>query len=322
MLLINTLFSYFIIFSLGLLSAKSDFTVSNSMPSCKGFKISNSGTEKKFGYAVDGGGDFNGDTIPDIVIAGYNEPNPTSVWVIYGRDDGYVDIDVNTMTSTDGFKISGFGVTNFDNPNYITLAGDIDDDGKADLIVGAVTHDSGAGACFVIYGGAGYNDFDVTGTLPSTVAKISGPGGWNVNTRGDIDGDGINDLVSTSSAADATFGAVFVIFGSTTRLTSFDISSLTMPKGFKISGFASAYIGAAFANAGDFDGDGTDDFTFSAPGALTDQGVGYVVYGKEKTNWGDFAVSTSAAAGRFTMTGMPSIWKLCLVASDAGDFSW
>ena len=317
MLMLNALI-YLIIISL----AKADFTVSDSMPACKGFTISNSGSENKFGYAVDGGGDFNGDGIPDIVIAGYNEPNPTSVYVIYGRDDGYSDIDVATMTSTDGFKITGFGITNIDNSNYITLAGDIDDDDLADLVIGAVTQDSGVGAGYVIYGKqGGYTDFDISSLTPAMGAKISGAAGWNVNTRGDIDGDGIKDLVFTSSGADATFGAIYVIYGSTTRLTSFSIGSLASPVGFKISAFTNAYIGAAFASAGDFDGDGIDDFTFSAPGALTDQGVAYVIYGKDTVNWADFSVSTSSAAGRFTVTGTSSIYKLCLVASDAGDFN-
>jgi len=323
LLLNNTLISLLIIiiFILGL--TKADFTVSDSMPACKGFTITNSdATQNQFGYAVDGGGDFNGDDIPDIVISTYNDPSPSTVYVVYGQSSGNSNIDVNTMTPTQGFKITGLMVFNFDNPNFITLAGDLDGDGLADLVIGTTRQDSATGACFVIYGKpGGYSSFDISSLTPAMGFKISGPGGWEVNTRLDINGDGLNDLVSTSSGTDSGFGAIFVVYGSGTRPTSFTTTSLAPPQGFKISGFFQAYIGSSFASAGDFDGDGIDDFTFTAPGALSDQGVSYVVYGKP-TKFSSFSVTDSSAAGRFTVRGASSIpYKLCLAASDAGDFN-
>ena len=304
-------------------STRGDLTLSDSLPSCKGFVISNSATNTQFAYAVDGGGDFNGDGVPDIIISDYQYPSPSTVYVIYGKQSGYVSIDVATMTSQEGFQITGLQIEADDNSNFITLAGDIDKDGKADLVIGASQADSGAGAVYVIYGGTGYIDFPIS-SLPSAAAKISRAGGWNVNTRTDLNGDQIADLIIGSKTVDSNNGAVYAIFGSPTRLSSFDIISapLTSAIGFKISGFPTASLGAAVTSAGDFNGDDVDDFTFTGPGASSDQGILYVMYGKSTPPpFSDFSVSTSSAAGRFTVTGEPSIDKLCLVVSDAGDFN-
>jgi len=302
-----------------------EITIEDPLSSCKGFTISNSGLTPLLGYAVDGGGgDVNGDKIPDIVISDYQYPNPSIVYVIYGRKTGYIDIDVSTMTSEQGFKITGALLCGSDNTNLISISGDVDGDGVHDIIIGASLTDSSKGAAYVIYGkNGGYTDFDVSTLTSDKGFKIIGPAGgvgWSLNTKLDINGDKINDILLGAHRDGGTAGAAYIIYGQTARDSDLTLATMPASRGFKISGFTAGYLGASLASAGDFNGDYVEDALITAPGASSLVGNAYVVYGKNGS-LSDFPILSMPATEGFTLTGQSPYSKLALVASDAGDFN-
>jgi hypothetical protein len=96
-----------------------------------------------------------------------------------------------------------------------------------------------------------------------------------VSDAGDINGDGIADVVIGAPKVDE----VYVIFGSQ-NLASIDVSDLDGDNGFVILTTEEGRLGEVVASAGDFNGDGVDDLMIGAPAALSDAGMVYVLFGK------------------------------------------
>jgi len=124
----------------------------------------------QLGFSVDAGSDFTGDGINDIVV-GANRYNPEALdptATIYGRGDGIggVFVYAGNATGVDAAPAttlindagsSGFG-------SSVAFAGDVDDDGIADLIVGAPYYSAQVGNEGAVYGYYGRNYMAVEDT--------------------------------------------------------------------------------------------------------------------------------------------------------------
>src|SRR5262245_56665977 len=138
----------------------SNINLANLAPS-DGFRIIGAATEDNTGYSVSSAGDFNGDGFADIIVGAPNadpdgRTNTGSAYVIFGKASGFGDIDLASLSATDGFQIAGpagqvyFGLGNLTGFS-VASAGDVNGDGYSDLLVGVPGFYS-PGTAYVIYG--------------------------------------------------------------------------------------------------------------------------------------------------------------------------
>ena len=203
------------------------------------------------GSAVAGIGDVNGDGLNDVLIGAEGTDNSGaddgSAYVIYGRTTNAMPLDITAMSAGDGYEITGSSANGFFGSDA-SAAGDMNNDGFADFAVSAY----GNGEVTVFYGG-------MTGPIGQTT--ISGfsvdMGATNPSIPlvylGDVDGDGIGDMMAASTAGAGTAyifsGASLAAAGSTTTVSS-AIASIAPDAGYELIGGGSA---------GDFNGDGLTD---------------------------------------------------------------
>ncbi|MCC6602239.1 MAG: FG-GAP repeat protein [Anaerolineae bacterium] len=139
--------------------------------------------------------------------------------------------------------------------------GDINQDGKPDYLVGARSQDVGGyeaqGQAFVFSGMDGSLLLTLNDPIPQAYADF----GFAVAGPGDINGDGVGDLLvgayAQRVAGNYAQGQVFVFSGQDgSLLQTLDTPN---PQGY-------AYFGRAAAELGDVNGDGLADLLIGAPG--------------------------------------------------------
>ncbi|MEM9271740.1 MAG: cadherin-like domain-containing protein [Cyanobacteria bacterium P01_F01_bin.143] len=127
--------------------------------------------------------------------------------------------------------------------------------------------------------------------------------GRSVSNAGDVNGDGFADIIVGAYRADAgsksDAGNSYVVFGTSNPSISVELSSLGGKNGFVINGIdRDDFSGWSVSNAGDFNGDGTDDLIIGARGADPNEnssaGESYVVFGRDFNTDEDTAFTTSS----------------------------
>jgi hypothetical protein len=215
----------------------------------------------QLGRGLASAGDVDGDGVPDFVAGAIHD------------DDGGLDAgSARVYSGVDGAALHTFhGTAAGEHQGWsVAGAGDLDGDGRDDVLVGAPGADIDAGSARAYSGADGSLLFEWRGAEPG--AQL----GAAVAAAGDVDGDGRPDLL-LGSPGEAGRGSV--------RLVSGADGALLLVQFGDSQGDA---FGAAVAGAGDLDGDGAADWIVGARwdddgGAQSGTARAYSAYGRVGT---------------------------------------
>lgn len=298
----------------------------SSLNGANGFVVHGIDDGDRLGNAVGTVGDINGDGFDDLVIgARYADGldnlvgNSGESYVIFGKNETFLSsFDLSSLNGVNGFVIRGAKVDDRSG-HAVATAGDVDGDGFDDLLIGARYADGAgssagaAGESYVIFGTeevftTGLELLSLNGIKGFVIRGIEDGDmlGMAVSTAGDVNGDGLDDLLVGAYGADgsdtvrAEAGESYLIFGDANRfsaslnLGAMNPSLLGDTEAWVFYGIdASDGSGVAVSTAGDVNGDGFDDLLL---GAGSGDGVGNLAPGSGESYLvlgGDFTASVT-----------------------------
>ena len=239
----------------------------------------------QFGACVSSAGDVNNDGFYDLIV-GMDKYGTGKAFLYYG---GTSMDDIADLIFTSGLDNDGFGKS-------VSSAGDVNNDGFDDIIVGA---DGYPGNAYIFYGGLIMDD-NIDLVLPgiSTGSRF----GCSVSSAGDVNNDGYDDVIvgaSGNNTMGTLAGRAYIYFGGSEMDSLVDII---------LSGEAEDdYFGTSVSSAGDINEDGFDDVVVGAYG--NKEGRAYIYYGSTSMdNVPDLILTGEAEEDHF---------GICV--SDAGD---
>jgi hypothetical protein len=211
----------------------------------------------KFGYGISSAGDVNGDGFCDVVIGSpyFDDAyaDGGKAFVFLGSEGG---LPAQADWTAEGERENAaFGAS-------VSRAGDVNGDGRGDILIGARFFGDGQEN-----EGKAYAFYASSGGLPqignwSVVGQFSSDFGICVSTAGDLDGDGFSEILIGAPEYDSgqeDEGKIFVYRGSAQGLSS-------TPAWTAEGDQAHAAFGFSVSSAGDVNGDGYDDLIVGAPG--------------------------------------------------------
>jgi hypothetical protein len=270
----------------------------------RGFRIDGAADSDFAGDSVAGAGDVNGDGRADVLVGAQGADHNSrldsgSIYVVFGQEGSAV-VDLASLGGR-GFRIDGAAADDGADSS-VAGAGDVNADGRPDVLVGATQTDNHAredsGSAYVVFGQRAPAVVDLA-ALGARGFRIDGArahdwAGGSVAGAGDVNGDKRADVLVGAHFADNNArdlsGSAYVVFGKASTGTV-DLAALGR-RGFRIDGAAHDEAGSV-AGAGDVNGDGPADVLVGAlwadNNARADSGSAYVVFGKASTGTVDLA---------------------------------
>ncbi len=244
------------------------------------------------GWSVSGG-DIDTDGHADLLIGAYGVDTTGTeagaAYLVWGDD-----LTGGEQSVGDGLKLTGEAAQDYAG-GAVAVVGDVDDDGWPDVVVGAYGNDSGgtySGRAYLL-SGQGLDGRADTMSLADADATLTGEATYDnaayaLDGAGDLDGDGIGDLLigaPKSDSADSDAGQVHILRGGS--LTG--ALSLADDDWGLLGDESYIQAGDAVAGVGDVDGDGLGDVLVGVPDSDaggTDGGEAVLVLASSLPRWG------------------------------------
>ncbi len=245
------------------------------------------------GRSLSGAGDQDGDRLEDLWVGARGDDDAGSsggaVYLVTGDDAGQRSL-ANSAVKLTGLSGSWAGQS-------LDGGMDVDGDGTPDLVVGAPYDDQGernAGAAWLVRGpfedgSLSEHGVALTGTNDSDYA------GWSVALVGDVDGDGVGEVLVGAPYAKyeaTTPGVAYLVPGDVDGNVALEDASWALRGQSNSDG-----VGARVSAGGDLDGDGLADVLVGANGVNVvgaDSGAAYVVYASDLGTGGSLDLTTLA----------------------------
>lgn len=300
------------------LSQISEFNLSD-LDGTNGFILNGLDLGDRSGNAVSDAGDVNGDGFGDFIIgAATADPvgrDSGETYVVFGSGTEFdATLDLFDLDGSNGFVIPGIGSGDRSGIS-VSGAGDVNDDGLDDLIIGASNADPAgqgqAGESYVIFGAEAFDavvnlsDLDGSNGFILNGIDAGDVSGNSVSAAGDVNGDGVGDIILGAPSAFANginrSGESYVIFGNASGFEAqINLSDLDGTNGFILNGIGNLNAsGRAVSRAGDVNGDNVDDLIIGATGAE----AAYVVFGQTDAFTPQFNLSDLNGSNGFTLQG-------------------
>ena len=310
----------------------------DTLDGTNGFTIDGINDDDVAGTAISSAGDFNNDGINDIII-GAPEANDSllqndgvgETYIVFGADTAFdASLELDDLDGDDGFRLDGVDRADLSG-RAVSSIGDINNDGIDDVLIGAPTAATNeAGESYVVFGSDDnfdesfdLDDLDGDDGFIITGADRDDLSGSSVSGGGDINGDGITDLIIGAPGANDEAGETYVIFGSSSDFNDrLDLDDLDSDEGFVIRGIDDGdESGISVSNIGDFNGDNIDDLIIGAPEANEGTGETYIIFGSSDDFGSSLNLSSLDDTDGFIIQGIDDLDLSGSAVSGVGDIN-
>lgn len=219
--------------------------------------------DQKFGYSAAAAGDVNNDGYDDVIVGAIGAGSVLGkVYIFLGGTSMNNTPDV-IMSAEFAFDLFGASVCG---------AGDVNDDGFSDVIVGAYGFNGYTGKAYLYHGAA---SMDNVADLTFYNGISGGLLGISVAFAGDVNADGYSDVCIGEGGYNSNSGRAYVYLGGPGMNSLPDV---------QITGSSGEFLGISVSSAGDMNGDGYSDIIAGAYLKNSSAGGAYVYYGGASMN--------------------------------------
>ncbi|MDZ4712487.1 MAG: integrin alpha, partial [bacterium] len=228
-----------------------------------------------FGWSVATAGDINGDGYSDVIIG---SPTYDSVQSDEGRAYVYSG-SVGGLAAVHAWKYE----TNQTGENFgysVACAGDLNNDGFSDVVIGSPFYDNGQtneGRAYVFRGSMTGISF-LLSPWKYESNQADAKFGFSVASAGDVNADGNSDIITGAYKYNAAFTNDGVVYVFHSTGSTYPASPTSIRAGTQTGD----YFGYSVSTAGDVNGDGYSDVIIGSPlfdNGQTDEGKCFVYLG-------------------------------------------